>query len=207
MRDDEAGVKMNEIMTSMLAKPVPALATERLLLRGWRDADRAPFAALNADPLVMEHFPGTLARFESDRLVDRVVEHFARHGFGSWAVEAPGVAEFLGFVGLSVPRFEAHFTPCVEIGWRLAREHWGRGFAPEAARAALEFGFERLGLDQIVAFTVPGNLKSRRVMEKLDMRHDPADDFDHPSLAEDHPLRRHVLYRINRADWRRSAGS
>ena len=182
----------------------PVLATERLVLRGWRASDLAPFATLNGDPLVMEHFPGTLTPAESDDLAARIGDHFAEHGFGAWAVEARGAAGFVGFVGLSIPRFRAHFTPCVEIGWRLAREHWGRGYAPEAARAALAFGFERLGLDQIVSFTVPANLKSRRVMEKIGMRRDPGDDFDHPSLPAGHRLRRHVLYRLNRAEWERA---
>ncbi|HEX2463947.1 MAG TPA: GNAT family N-acetyltransferase [Thermoanaerobaculia bacterium] len=188
------------------ALAVPVLETARLVLRGWRESDLAPFAALNDDPAVMEYFPGRLTRAESDALVARATEHFARHGFGWWAVEVRDTADFLGFVGLLVPSFEAHFTPCVEIGWRLAREHWGRGYAPEAARAALRFGFERLALDQIVSFTVPANLKSRRVMEKIGMHREPADDFDRLSLPEGHPLRRHVLYRLNRADWERAAG-
>jgi RimJ/RimL family protein N-acetyltransferase len=175
------------------------LATSRLRLRAWRESDLAPFAALNGDPTVMEHFPSTLSREESDAFAARIGEHFARHGFGLWAIEAPGVAEFLGFVGLSIPRFDAPFTPCVEVGWRLAREHWGHGYAPEAALAALRFGFERLGLEEIVSFTVPANVKSRRVMEKIGMHRDPADDFDHPALAAGHPLRRHVLYRVARA--------
>ena len=115
------------------ARAVPVLETPRLVLRGWRESDLAPFAALNDDPAVMEHFPSRLTRAESDAMVARIGDHFARHGFGLWAVEAPGSADFLGFVGLSIPRFESHFTPCVEIGWRLAREHWGRGYAPEAA--------------------------------------------------------------------------
>jgi len=143
----------------------------------------------------MEFFPKLLDRMESDAAVARINEHFDRHGFGMWAIELPGVTPFIGFVGLAVPRFKAHFTPCVEIGWRLAVEHWGRGYATEAARAALDFGFENLHLDEIVSFTVPANLRSRRVMERLGMTHSPADDFDHPLLAEGHPLRRHVLYR------------
>lgn len=177
----------------------PELRTERLLLRRWRQTDRAPFAALNADPRVMEHFPALLSREESDAMVARIEAHFERHGFGFWAVEAPGVTEFAGFIGLAVPRFEAHFTPCVEIGWRLAASHWGRGFATEGARAALDLGFGSLGLAQIVSCTVPANIRSRRVMEKLGMSHDPADDFDHPLLTSGHPLRRHVLYRL--ASW------
>jgi RimJ/RimL family protein N-acetyltransferase len=174
------------------------LKTERLLLRRWRAADRDAFAALNADPRVMKYFRSTLSRQESDALVERVAAAFEQHGFGPWAVEVPDVAPFIGFVGLSVPRFTAHFTPCVEIGWRIAGEHWNRGYATEAARAALRAGFEVFQLREIVSFTVPANLPSRRVMEKIGMRHDEADDFDHPSVPDEHPLKRHVLYRISR---------
>jgi RimJ/RimL family protein N-acetyltransferase len=173
------------------------LQTDRLLLRRWRPADREPLAALNADPRVAE-FLGALSREESDSLAARIEAGFEQRGFGFWAVEIRGGAAFAGFVGLSVPRFEAHFTPCVEIGWRLAAEHWGHGYATEGARAALAFGFDELRLVEIVAFTAPGNTRSRRVMEKLGMTYDPADDFDHPLLAEGHPLRRHVLCRIAR---------
>src|SRR5262245_31172222 len=140
------------------------LRTERLLLRRWHSEDRAPFAAMNADPRVREHFPSLQTREESDATVDRIEEHFAEHGFGWWAVEIPGVTPFVGFIGLSHPRFEAHFTPCVEIGWRLAAECWGQGYATEGARAALDFGFDVLGLDEIVSMTVPANVRSRRVM-------------------------------------------
>jgi RimJ/RimL family protein N-acetyltransferase len=174
------------------------LRTERLHLRRWRPADRAPFAALNADPRVMEYFPAPLSPEDSDAQVARIEAHFDRHGFGLWAVEIAGVAPFAGFIGLAVPRFEAHFTPCIEIGWRLAATHWGRGFATEGARAALVFGFATLGLAEIVSFTVPANLRSRRVMEKLGMTHQPGDDFAHPLLPEGHWLSRHVLYRIAR---------
>ena len=182
-----------------MTAPAPTLRTARLILRPWRDEDLAPFAALNADPAVMEHFPAPLSRAESDAFAAQVRREMDERGFGLWAVEAPGVAPFVGFTGLAVPRFDAHFTPCVEIGWRLAHAHWGRGYAPEAARAVLEHGFQQLGLDEIVSFTAAGNLRSRRVMEKLGMTHDPADDFDHPSLAPGHPLRRHVLYRVRPA--------
>lgn len=175
--------------------PVPTIHTARLQLRPWRDADLTPFAALNADPRVMEFFPKLLDREESDSRAAAIREHFHQHGFGLWAVELPGVADFIGFVGLCVPRFEAHFTPCVEIGWRLAHEHWGRGYAPEAARAALEFGFRNLALDEIVSFTVPANRRSRSVMERIGMSRDPHDDFEHPMLPKGHPLRGHVLYR------------
>jgi RimJ/RimL family protein N-acetyltransferase len=145
----------------------------------------------------MKYFPGTLTREQSDAFIERVHDHFAQHGFGFWALEVPRVAPFIGFVGMAVPRFEAHFTPCVEIGWRIAAEYWNRGYATEAAKAAVAFSFEMLGMKEIVAFTVPENLASRRVMEKLGMSHDEADDFDHPSLPVGHPLRRHVLYRIH----------
>jgi len=178
----------------------PGLRTERLHLRRWLPADLEPFAALNADPRVMEHFSGLLFREESDALAARMAAHFERHGFGAWAVEVPGIAPFAGFIGLTVPEFQAHFTPCVEIGWRLAAEHWGRGYATEGARAALSFAFERLGLEEVVSFTVPGNVRSRRVMERIGMARSPADDFDHPALPEGHPLRRHVLYRIRRPE-------
>jgi RimJ/RimL family protein N-acetyltransferase len=174
------------------------LRTERLLLRRWLTSDNEPFARLNADPRVMQHFPAVLSREESDALVQRAEEHFERHGFGPWAVEIPEIAPFIGFVGLSVPRFQAHFTPCVEIGWRLAAEFWNRGYATEGARAALAFGFETLGLAEIVSFTVPANLPSRRVMEKIGMTREPAGDFDHPSIPEGNPIRRHVLYRITK---------
>ena len=176
------------------------LQTDRLRLRRWLPADREPFAAMNADPRVTEYLPGPMSREESDTLVARIEDHFDRHGFGLWAVETRDAASFAGFIGLMVPRFEAHFTPCVEIGWRLGPEHWGRGYATEGARAALAFGFAELGLDQIVSFTVPANTRSRSVMEKIGMTYDPADDFDHPLLPEGHPLRRHVLYRIGRHD-------
>jgi RimJ/RimL family protein N-acetyltransferase len=174
------------------------LRTARLVLRRWRAEDRGPFAALNADPAVMEYFPARLSRAESDAGVDRIEAHFAKHGFGLWAVGIPGATPFAGFIGLSIPSFQTHFTPCVEIGWRLARDQWGKGYATEGARAVLAFGFEELKLEEIVSFTTADNLRSRRVMERIGMSHSPADDFDHPGLPEGHPLRRHVLYRIRR---------
>jgi RimJ/RimL family protein N-acetyltransferase len=174
----------------------PTLRTARLRLRPWRDADREPFAALNADPEVTAFLPGPLDRAASDAIVERICAHFDARGFGLWAVEAPGAADFVGFVGLQVPAFEAFFTPCVEVGWRLARAHWGRGYATEAARAAVAHGFGALGLREIVSFTVPANRRSRAVMERLGMRRDPAEDFDHPRLPEGDPRRRHVLYRL-----------
>jgi RimJ/RimL family protein N-acetyltransferase len=181
--------------------PIPRRTTERLVLREWREGDRAPFAALNADPRVSEHLSGPLDRAASDALVDRIVARWASDGHGLWAVERREDGRFLGFVGLAAPSFEAAFTPCVEVGWRLAPEAWGYGYATEAAREALRFGFEELGLEEIVSFTVPGNLKSRAVMERIGLTRDPADDFLHPSFPDGHRLREHVLYRIRRADW------
>jgi RimJ/RimL family protein N-acetyltransferase len=156
-------------------------------------ADRDPFAELNADARVMEHFFSSLTRAESDAMVERIEGHFERHGFGLWAVEVVDQVPFIGFVGLAIPSFEAHFTPCVEVGWRLTFESWGRGYATEAARACVAFAFERLGLREIVSMTVPENIRSRRVMERLGMTRNAADDFDHPLLAD---RRRHVLYRL-----------
>jgi RimJ/RimL family protein N-acetyltransferase len=180
---------------------VPELVTARLRLRGWKQADLIPFATLNTDPWVMEHFESALSRAQSDALVARLQGHFDRHGFGMWAVEAPGRAPFVGFVGLAVPPFQAHFTPCVEVGWRLAAEFWGRGYATEAAEAALSFGFGTLALAEIVAYTVRGNLRSRRVMERLEMTRSEADDFDHPAYLDVERIRHHVLYRMSRAAW------
>jgi len=169
-----------------------------LRLRRWRPEDLEPFAALNADPEVMEHFPSTLSRQETAEAIGRVEKHFDDRGYGFWAVEVPGQAPFIGFIGLAVVSFESSFTPCVEIGWRLARPWWGQGLATEGARAALAYGFERLSLPEIVSFTVPGNVRSRRVMEKLGMRY--SQDFEHPRIEPCHPLRRHVLYRLPRAE-------
>jgi RimJ/RimL family protein N-acetyltransferase len=179
---------------------VTELRTPRLLLRQWREADLVPFAALNADPDVMRHFPAPLTRGQSDAFASRARAHIDVLGWGLWAVEAEG-APFVGFVGLSEARFEAHFTPAVEVGWRLAREHWGNGYATEAARAALAHGFDELGLSEIVSFTTAGNGPSRRVMERVGLTRDPADDFQHPLIAPGDPLRPHVLYRISRAAW------
>jgi RimJ/RimL family protein N-acetyltransferase len=176
------------------------LKTDRLLLRRWRPADRAPFAAMNADPEVMEHFPARMTRAESDAFADRIEAGFAERGFGLWAVEVtePGDlhGQFIGFTGLSVPSFDAHFTPAVEIGWRLARPAWGHGYASEAARRALAEGFERYRLAEIVSFTSTTNVRSQAVMGRIGMTHDPADDFDHPRLDPASPLYRHVLWRI-----------
>lgn len=174
----------------------PELRTDRLRLRAWVDDDREPFAALNADPEVTRFLGGPLSRRESDATADRIAAHFGQHGFGLWAAELPGAAPFLGFVGLSIPSFAAHFTPCVEVGWRFARRWWGHGYATEGARAAAGFGFRTLGLAEIVSFTVPANVRSLAVMQRLGMRRAPEDDFEHPLLPPGHRLRRHVLYRL-----------
>jgi RimJ/RimL family protein N-acetyltransferase len=177
------------------------LRTERLLLRPWVDEDKEAFAAMNADPAVMQHFPSVLTREESDATVTRILRHFDERGYGMWAVEVVGQASFIGFLGLASPRFEAPFTPCVEVGWRLARAHWDKGYATEGARAAVKAGFEHYGLVQIVSMTVPGNVRSRHVMEKLGMTRDPADDFVHPLIDPANPLAHHVLYRLTKAKW------
>jgi RimJ/RimL family protein N-acetyltransferase len=179
------------------------ISTERLLLRRWVQSDRVAFAEMNADPRVMEHFPSVLTGAESDAMVNRIESHFERHGFGLWAVEVRDRSPFIGYVGLAIPSFEAHFTPCVEVGWRLASEFWGRGYATEGARAVVAFGFGPLALNEIVSFTVPENERSRRVMERLNMTHDPLEDFEHPTQPD---RRLHVLYRL-RGEHRRESES
>jgi RimJ/RimL family protein N-acetyltransferase len=173
------------------------LSSGRICLRRWRDEDREAFAAMNSDARVMEFFRSPLSRVESDAMVDGIQKHFSEHGFGLWAIEVPSVAPFVGFAGLAVPRFIAHFTPCVEVGWRLAFEHWGRGYATEAAHLALGYGFKALALQEVVSYTSTTNRRSRAVMERLGMRRDPAGDFGYPTLPEGHPLRPHVLYRLD----------
>jgi len=173
-----------------------SLITDRLILRRWREEDRAPFQALNADPRVMEFFPAVLTRQETDAGIARFEQHFDRHGFGFYAAELIEPKTFIGFIGLAVPNFEAPFMPAVEIGWRLAFAHWGRGLATEGARAAVHHAFETLKLPGLVSFTSTANLRSRRVMEKICMFHDPTADFGHPRIPEGHALRRHVLYRL-----------
>jgi ribosomal-protein-alanine N-acetyltransferase len=174
------------------------IETQRLILRQWRPEDHGPFAELNADPKVMEFFPSTHPAGESDALAERNRDGITENGWGLWAVETRASGEFAGFTGLMSVPFEASFTPAVEVGWRLAHRFWGHGYAPEAARAAMAFGFDQLGLAEIVAMTAEKNLRSRRVMEKLAMTYDSADDFDHPKIAEGHPIRPHVLYRRRR---------
>jgi RimJ/RimL family protein N-acetyltransferase len=180
--------------------------TPRLRLRRWQASDLAPFAAMNADPVVMEHFPAPLSRAESDQMVERITTHHQTHGFGLWAVEVKATGDFIGFIGLNVPTFEAHFTPTVEIGWRLARPFWGLGYATEGAKQALAVGFHRLGLPEIVSFTATINHRSIAVMQRLPMTHDPAENFDHPRVAAGHPLARHVLYRMPRTRYLQISG-
>ena len=175
------------------------METERLLLRQWRDEDRGPFAALNADPDVMAFFPRLLSPEESDATLDRLRAGIADRGSGFWAVELRDRGPLVGFAGLHEVRDDYHFTPAHEIGWRLARDHWGHGYATEAGAAALAFGFEEVGLDEIVAFAVADNARSRRVMERLGMSYDPLDDFEHVAFPKGHPYRRHVLYRKRRS--------
>jgi RimJ/RimL family protein N-acetyltransferase len=176
---------------------VTEVRTARLLLRQWRDDDYEPWARLNDDAHTMRFYPAVLDRAASDALADRFAARLAEQGWGLWAVEVLDGDSFIGSVGLNAPTFDAHFTPAVEVGWRLLPAYWGEGYATEAARAAVDFGFARLGLDEIVSFTTTANQPSRRVMERLGMTHDPADDFDHPALTG-WPLRRHVLYRLRR---------
>ncbi|HEX4435384.1 MAG TPA: GNAT family N-acetyltransferase [Solirubrobacteraceae bacterium] len=177
---------------------LPELRTARLLLRRWRAEDLGEFAAINGDPVVMEYFPETLTREQTAEMIERMEAGFERDGYGFWAVEVSETGSLAGFVGLNPVSKAMPFAPAVEAGWRLGREHWGHGIAREAAEAALDHGFGPLGLDEIVAFTTVGNLPSRRLMERLGMRHDESADFDHPGLATGHPLTPHVVYRLSR---------
>ena len=178
------------------------IETRRLRLRQWREADRKPFAAMNADPEVMAYFPELYSRARSDGFVDSQMAHLDARGWGWFAIETRDSERFCGFVGLAEPGFEAPFMPAVEIGWRLARPFWGKGYATEGARATIALAFDDLGIDELVSFTAVANRRSRAVMERLGMRYDPVDDFDHPRIAAGHPLARHVLYRLSAEDWR-----
>lgn len=178
--------------------------TERLVMRQWRASDCDPFAVMNADPEVMEHFQGTMTREASDAFVDRIRARWQDHGWGLWAVEVPGVAPFIGYVGLwPADYLPQPIGPQIEVGWRLARPFWGRGYATEAARVALAVGFQEVGLDEIVSFTVPQNGRSRAVMQRIGLVEDPSSSFDHPRVdAAQYPhLVRHVFYRLSRRDW------
>jgi RimJ/RimL family protein N-acetyltransferase len=180
--------------------PPIELQTERLLLRQWRLSDRQPFAELNADPRVMEFFPSTLEPEASNASVVRWQSEIEQRGWGLWAAEIRRTGELIGFVGLQIPPAQLPFSPCVEVGWRLAHAYWGKGFATEAARAALEVGFQRLQLEEIVSFTAVNNRRSRAVMERLGMREAEA-TFEHPGVPDGSPLREHCLYRITRFEW------
>lgn len=189
----------------MVPTPAIELQTPRLRLRLWRDGDREPFAALNQDPRVMEHFPGLIPRERSDASVDAFIAGFAERGWSNWALERRDTGEFIGFTGLSIPRADLPFSPCVEVGWRLAHAHWGFGFASEAASAALQAGFERIGLAQIVSMTALSNLRSQAVMRRIGLV-DTDFTFEHPGVPEGHPVRPHCLYRLDAAAWRAAAG-
>jgi RimJ/RimL family protein N-acetyltransferase len=182
------------------------LQTERLVLRRWHEDDRDAFAALNADPLVMEHFPEPLTRERSDLMLDAIDTALEENGFGIWAVEELRSGALIGFAGLAKVSFLAHFTPAVEVGWRLTPSAWGHGFATEAATAALDYGFTTIRLAEVVSFTTTTNRRSIAVMERLAMTHDPAEDFTHPQIAGSNPLSRHVLYRISAERWRGGGG-
>lgn len=177
--------------------------TPRLNLRQWRDADREPFAAMNSDPEVMKYFPSLQDRSTSDANIDTWQSQLASEGWSNWAVEERESLQFVGFVGLTIPRRTLPFSPCVEIGWRLGRRHWGKGFATEAARAVLQVAFTQLALAEVVSFTALGNLRSRAVMERIGLVNTNR-EFDHPGVPEGHPLRPHCLYRLDREQWRRS---
>ena len=184
--------------------PAIEFDTPRLRLRRWSDADRAPFAAMNADPVVMEFFPALQTRDSSDAAIDGWEAQFEQRGWSNWAASLRDTGEFIGFVGISVPRRVLPFSPCVEVGWRLAHAYWGKGFASEAARGALRVGFERIGLAEIVSFTTLENRRSRAVMERIGMV-DAQQDFEHPGVPEGHALRPHCLYRITRRQWEQRA--
>lgn len=173
------------------------LRTQRLILRQWQEKDRLPFAEINADPEVMEHYPACLNKTESDTLMDRISNHIAENGWGLWALEIIDTHEFIGYTGLNIVTYETHFTPAIEIGWRLAKSYWGKGFAFEAATAAMNYAFEVLKLEEVVSFTIPKNQRSERLMQRLGMRRDIAGNFDHPNLPENHPMRPHILYRLS----------
>lgn len=186
-------------MSAKNLTPKSIIQTERLILRQWCEEDLEPFAKLNADPRVMEFFPSLLSREESDQMVKRMQTKIEKRGWGWFAVSLKANEKFIGFIGMNdvdKASFPVHFAPTVEVGWRLAYPFWGKGFATEGALACLKYGFETLKLDEIVSFTAVQNMRSRAVMERIGMHHNSQDDFDHPKLPEGHPLRRHVLYRL-----------
>lgn len=196
----------HHFLDSLSLEKVPGLIefdTERLRLRQWREDDRTPFAQLSSDPRVMEFFPALLNRAQSDAMADRCQSLIAERGWGLWAVETKNAHDFIGYVGLHIPTLELPFSPCIEIGWRLGFQHWGKGFATEAARAVLRVGFEELGFLEIVSFASLQNLRSRAVMQRIGMR-DSRAIFEHPAIPRGNPLRRHCLYRLSREHWMRN---
>jgi RimJ/RimL family protein N-acetyltransferase len=188
-------------------EPKVIFTTDRLILRTWKPSDIPLMATISSDPLVMEHFPATQDIAATQALVDHINQHYEKFGYALYAVEIKDTREFIGFVGLNhppfeIPNFKPKGLPIVEIGWRLSSNHWGQGYATEAAKAVLDYAFTELNLCEIISFTVPANTKSRHVMEKIGLHHSEADDFDHPKLEENSPLKRHVLYRLMRDNYR-----
>ncbi|HEY2811175.1 MAG TPA: GNAT family N-acetyltransferase [Rhabdochlamydiaceae bacterium] len=177
------------------------IETDRLILRQWKEEDLAPFAAINSDPIVMEFLWKCMTEGETAAMIEKIQRHFQKYGFGLFCAESKATSECIGFIGLAVPDFEAHFTPCVEIGWRLASQVWGQGLATEGARAVLKAGFEKYGLQEIVSFTVPANKRSISVMEKIGMKRDLKGDFHNPKVSIEHRLSLHVLYRITKEQY------
>ncbi len=177
------------------------LETDRLILRTWSEDDLIPMLYINQDPKVCEFLPGLGNLLTTQAMLDRFINHFNAFQFSIYAVELKKTSEMIGFLGLIPPSFESHFTPAIEIGWRLASQHWNNGYATEGAKTVLHYAFTQLNLDEIVSFTVINNLASRRVMQKIGLHHNPQDDFDHPMLEQDSPLKPHVLYRLNRSDY------
>lgn len=180
---------------------LPILQTKRLILRPWKESDLAPFAEINSDPKVMEFYPAPLTRAQSDEYAEKIQRESLERGYGFWAVEVPKVSSFIGFVGLNYWNLEASFAPCIDVGWRLASPYWGYGYATEAAREALRYGFEEVDLSEIVSMATIGNARSHLVMERLGMKHNPSENFHHPKLPGNHPLSLRVLYRLSRSDW------
>ncbi len=181
--------------------PLPIIKTKRLILRQWRDQDLEPYAKLNADPRVMELFPAIWTREESEASLQSARNHIEKYGWGKWAVSLRETDEFIGRIGLEEVGFQAPFSPNIELGYRIVYQHWGKGYALEGARAAVEYGFRRLNLKEIVAFTPIQNLRSQIVMQRIGMHHNPKDDFDHPKLPKEHKLNRHVLCRLKSSEW------
>jgi len=182
---------------------ISKIETSRLILREWKDTDFDPFKKMGLDPRVMEDFPSLLSPERSEAMIKGMQTHFQEHGFTFWATELKSTGQFVGFIGLALVSFDAHFTPAVEIGWRLAYESWGQGYAPEGAIAALQAGFNQLKLSEIVSFTAVRNIKSQRVMQKIGMTHLESENFNHPRIPPTHPLCKHVLYRAKRETWER----